>query len=643
MFGILIIFSQTLVFGSKIQVNDYDPDSTPQDHPAVVIDSTGNVFVAFQDKRLNSAGLYDIYFSRLLGDTFSNDVNLSQTDTINDKYPWMAVSDTNIYVLWQGTSDGTSWKVYFVTSHDGGITFSIPEELPGITVHNSTTSGVNDGPQPKIFVAGKKIYVVWVDDGTGVLRIKIARSDDGGNSFQDLGFVDKNPSNVNRDPDIYALNDSTVYVVWRWGTGGTNQDPHPWIAFAKSTDYGVTFTDSVIVLDDRSNVYRGNPRVSVNRSTGDIMVTWEDSRRSGGNATPDIYFALSTDDGESFGQNIRVSNWPSACDNYRSAFSTDINGNTAIVWNADPVTNDSFSIYLCAYADGNFGEPQSLYGTYTGNNAGSFGNNLYPPSIKVNIIDSTTYFYMVWQDYSEDPNGNIYYIKGKVITTKCDIDVYRDTLDVSGGIIDFDSLPAGPAYVSKYFLVVNADSINNPDTTDGYATSRVIRFYCDPIILRNSASGDTFTGFLEEYPRELGVGEQAICRLTLYIPEGKHTGDYTGTVILKGIDPDSSISKDSVVVVVHGPYPEENLDSLKVFPNPYKPGLSPEKIYFEGITSDATVNVYDLKGRRVFHMVESNNDGLISWDITGISSGVYVYVVKTSSGAIRKGKIAIIK
>ena len=197
--------------------------------------------------------------------------------------------------------------------------------------------------------------------------------------------------------------------------------------------------------------------------------------------------------------------------------------------------------------------------------------------------------------------------------------------------------------MSKYFLVVNADSINNPDTTDGYATSRVIRFYCDPIILRNSASGDTFTGFLEEYPRELGVGEQAICRLTLYIPEGKHTGDYTGTVILKGIDPDSSISKDSVVVVVHGPYPEENLDSLKVFPNPYKPGLSPEKIYFEGITSDATVNVYDLKGRRVFHMVESNNDGLISWDITGISSGVYVYVVKTSSGAIRKGKIAIIK
>ena len=54
-----------------------------------------------------------------------------------------------------------------------------------------------------------------------------------------------------------------------------------------------------------------------------------------------------------------------------------------------------------------------LINTYTSNTSGTFGNALYPPSIKEAMIDSTTYFFMVWQDISDDPNGNIYFIKGK--------------------------------------------------------------------------------------------------------------------------------------------------------------------------------------------------------------------------------------
>ncbi len=642
---LLFILGQHIVFGPRIQVNDPDPDSTLQNHPAVVIDDSANVYVAFQDGRDKYAGGNEIYFSRLCGDTFSRDINLSQSPSINDKYPWVAVSDTKVYVVWQGTSDGTSWKVYYAYSADGGNTFSAPETLPGITANNSTTSGVNDGPQPKISINGSKVYVIWVDDGTGTLRIKLARSDDGGITFQDLGIIDNNPGNVNRDPFVEVLEDTLVYVVWRWGTGGTNQDPHPWIAFTKSTDSGNSFSDGVIVLDDSSQVYRGNPGVDVNPTTKEIMVVWEDSRNSGGNATPDIWFTHSTDGGLNFAQNLQVNNWDTltTCDNYRANFSIDPEGKMAVVWNADPFTNDSFSVYMCGYADSVFGTPQALVNTYTSNTAGTFGNALYPPSIKEAMIDSTTYFFMVWQDISNDPNGNIYFIKGKVVTTLGDIDVYKDTLDLTNGVMDFDSLPAGPAYVSKYFLIVNSDSLNNPDTTDGPARGRLMHIYYNPITIYGP--NDSFTGFLETYPESLGIGETSLCKLTLYIPEGKHQGDYQGTVVINGMDKDSSITSDSFTVRVKGPYAEPTLDSLKVFPNPYKPVYSEPKVYFEGITSDAIVSVYDIKGRCVFNQQEqqTNPDGLIVWDVSRIASGIYIYIVKNSSGEIKKGKIAIMK
>ena len=640
---LIFMLIQNLVFGPRIQVNNFDPDSTLQNHPAVVIDDSENVYVAFQDGVDQYSGGDEIYFSKLCGDTFSTDINLSQSPSINDKYPWIAMSDSNIYVVWQGTSNGQDYKVYYTHSTDSGNTFSPPDTLPGVTINNSTTSGVNDGPQPKIAINGQKIYVVWVDDGTGTLRIKLARSDDGGNAFQDLGTVDNNPVNVNRDPFIDVLEDSLVYVVWRWGTGGTNQDPHPWIAFSKSTDSGNSFSNGVIVLDDSSQVYRGNPAVSVNPATKEIMVVWEDSRISGGNATPDIWFSHSTDGGTTFSPNIKVDNWvtPTTCDNYRANFSTDINGNMAVAWNADPFKSDSFSIYMCSYSDGAFGTPQELVNTYTSNTAGTFGNALYPPSIKETVIDSISYFFMVWQDLSEDPNGNIYYIKGKNVVVLGDLDVYKDTLDLTNGIMEFDSLPAGPAYVSKYFLIVNSDSLNNPDTTDGPAKDRLVHIYYNPITVYSPT--DSFTGFLETYPESLGIGEKSLCKLTLYIPEGKHQGDYQGTVIMNGLDKDSSITTDSFIVRVKGPYAEPSLDSLKVFPNPYKPAISAPKIYFEGITGDAIVNVYDVKGRSVFSEKETNSDGLITWDISNIASGVYIYVVKNSSGEIRKGKIAIMK
>jgi hypothetical protein len=293
-----------IVFGPWIRVDDAPGLFTHQaDHPITVVDESLNIYVVWQDDR-DGDTYYDIYFamSADTGMTFTTpNTRLSDSPDTNDVYPWLDVdSHGNIYVVWQSWVSG-AWKIYLSKSMDGGATFSPADTLNGIQVSNSFDSGINFGPQPKIAVDSQSgsttyVYVVWADDRTGSIQIRLAVSVDEGTTFQDLGIVDHNLTNVNRHPYV-ALDDSGyVYVAWAGGTSGSNQDPHPFIYLNRSTDYGQSFmATDVKVNDEDTEHFRGNPTVAVNRANGNILVCWEDSRRAGGNANPDLWFARSTD------------------------------------------------------------------------------------------------------------------------------------------------------------------------------------------------------------------------------------------------------------------------------------------------------------------------------------------------------------
>lgn len=664
----LVLLAQqggTIVYGPRIQVNDPDPDSTLQNHPAVVIDDSLRIFVAWQDDR-DQDGMYDIYFSKLdhyLDTVFTPDLPISDTSLsgFDELFPRIAVDRDNIYVIWQATTDGTSWKVYFAKSSDAGSTFTAPDTLPGITIYNSTTSSVNSGPQPKIAVDSRSsldttfIYVSWVDDSTGALRIRLARSIDQAVSFQNLGILDDNAGNVNRDPDITVDSTGTLFAVWRWGTGGSNQDPHPWLGFNKSTDRGNTFLYShkIFLEDTLTNVYRGNPRITVNEGNGNILITWEDCRRHGGNADPDIFFTRSTDGGETFLDTaLQVNNIPTSLttyDNYRAAISIDQSGSMAVAWHSDPDASGRYSIYMCAYEDSlqQFGAGAPLYNTFTGVSPGTFGNNFYPPGLKVALIDSVSHFFLVWKDLSEDPQGNIYYVLGWVVVTAADLDIDNNALDVVNDTMDFGQAPAGPAYLKKHFRIVNTDTSDNPDSLDGPSLDSIIHLECPGVVLSAPGGATIDSGFVSGLPSGLAIGQSAQAELVLFIPEGTPPGTYSGFVTVIGTDPDSGQTADSFTVIIEGPEPEENLDSLKVFPIPFKPSQGHTKIYFEGLTSEATVYIYDVSGAVVKIIEESSDDtrqdGLATWDPADHASGIYFYVVTNPDGETKKGKLAIIK
>ncbi|UCE20253.1 MAG: hypothetical protein JSV84_07930 [Gemmatimonadota bacterium] len=108
---------------------------------------------------------------------------------------------------------------------------------------------------------------------------------------------------------------------------------------------------------------------------------------------------------------------------------------------------------------------------------------------------------------------------------------------------------------------------------------------------------------------------------------------------------------------------QEELDAIRVVPNPYVVGTSHEPPLPPGITSGrgtrliefrhlpkgATIYIFTSRGEHVKTLYHDNNiyDGTVSWDLKtkenlDIAYGVYFYVVESKVGT-KRGKIAIIK
>ncbi|MDH5186263.1 MAG: glycoside hydrolase [candidate division WOR-3 bacterium] len=549
-----------IVFEDWVRVDDA-PGLTnhPANHPQTIMDDNWVLYSVWEDDRDNDA-FYEIYFaiSTDTGQSWgTRNINLSLNPEINDIYPWLAVDENNLYVVWQQSLQNDTWEVFITKSTDMGNTWTNPVEVPGITVVNNLSSGINVGPQPKLTVDSKSnpdttfLYLLWADNGTGKIQIKLARSTDFGESFVDLGIIDNNLENVNRNPYIVVDDSGWVHCAWARGTGGTNQDPHPWIGYNRSQNRGNTFlANDIIVNDDFSEVYRGNPSMTYNPGNGDVLISWEDSRRASGNANPDIWFSKIHRDSLSFIPNKRVNWWGADTsikyDNFKSVIRMDPKGIMVAAWHDDPERNGSYGIHLAAYSDTNrrFSNSQSLIQTYTGTSGANFGNAFYAPSLFVKALidtaenDTITHFFLVWQDFREDSlGGNIYSVHGKVVKILGDLDVDNDSLDVKNDTLLVRAGTPGQEYIPYArgaFILANTSESYNPDPEDGPSQSRIdsLRYYG----VLTSPRGRIDSIIIYNLPGSLSKGQTVVCTLALYIPAGTPDGDYTGVITIEGKD-----------------------------------------------------------------------------------------------------------
>ena len=648
-----------IVFGPWVRVDDA-PGTTghPANHPQMVMDTSHAMYTVWQDDR-NNTTRYQIFFSKStnLGTTWSANRNLSTglPGNLSHIYPWVAVDTRkNLFVVWQAIQ-GNQWKVYFTRSTDAGATWTSADTVQGLAVRNSTTSNINSGPQPKIAVDSKSrtdstyLYLAWVDDGAGTLRIAFARSVSLGTPFGNQILADHNAGNVNREPDLAVSDSGIVHLVWRWGTGGSNQDPHPWIGHLKSMDHGMSFpTPDVLVLDDTSNVYRGNPTVTVNSRNDNVLVSWEDSRVRSGNSGPDIFFARSTNGGTSFGPNTRANRFSPdpTTENRKPAISIDSGGIAVVAWH-DNYNSTRFGIHMAAYNDTTnvFGTPpSSLFNTYTENNGGAFGTNLYPPCLRVVTIDTVPNFFLVWQDLSEDPAGNIYFVRGWVVKEFADLDIYNDALDVHGNLMDFGKVAAGPPRQVKSFQLVNTDATHNPDP-DGPSLDTLLVNVRPVSVTLTGPNGATFDARVT-VPTTLRQGQVQTGTVTLRVPDAQPPGVYQGPIVVQGAGRDTfDVASDTFNLRVEVGNPL-NLGQFKIMPNPFKAKEGHLKIYFYGLPAGCKVRIYDLSGASVKELQNTQNNGTVAWDPMhdpDVASGIYLYYVTYGQKDIQKGKLSVIK
>src|SRR5215217_1266726 len=288
--------------------------------------------------------------------------------------PNVAVSGSNLYVVWEDTSSGNR-EILLIRSHDGSNFTSIQ------TLSNSPGESFD----PRIAVSGSNVYVVWEDTATdGSSEVKFAKSADNGATF---GSV-QNLSNQSRDstnPNI-AVSGSNLYVVWSGLSTNATADAGPEVMLARSADNGATF-GSVQNLSNNTGDST-NPNVAVSGSN--LHVVWEDD--SSGNS--EIVMLRSTNSGASFNTSRNLSNSPGESLDPRIAVS---GSNVYVVWEDYSLGNSTSSEIMLIRSVNrglNYASAQSL--------SKSPGESVDP-----RIAVSGSNVYVVWEDTAAAVSSDI--------------------------------------------------------------------------------------------------------------------------------------------------------------------------------------------------------------------------------------------
>ena len=282
--------------------------------------SGNNVYITWRD---DTPGNNDIFFavSNNNGTSFGTPINLSN-NTGSSVFPKIAVSGNNVYVTWQDDTPGNR-EIFFAVSNNNGASFGSP-----INISNNTTDFTLE---PQIATSGNNVYVAWEDATPGDFDIFFRTSNNNGTSFGPTINISNN-TDSSFNPRI-AVSGNNVYVTWEDSTPGNND-----ILFAVSNNNGASFGSPINISNNTGNSLDAQIAVSGNN----VYVTWFDNTPSGGTILdpPDILFAVSNNNGASFGPTINISNNTGASFNPQIAVS---GNNVYVTWYDDtPGNNDIF-------------------------------------------------------------------------------------------------------------------------------------------------------------------------------------------------------------------------------------------------------------------------------------------------------------
>ncbi len=284
-----LIYLSILLFISISIRAQWQPEVRLTNDPALTYNSfsgarsiavNGNyIHSTFTDDR---AGNFDVYYKRSTdgGVSFEADRQLT-TDVFNSHNSAIAVSGSNVYIVWYDSRDGNR-ELYYSLSNDNGDTWSADTRL---------TNNPGESWHPSVTVSGSVVQIVWHDDTPGNNEIFYKRSNDGGNTWTaDMQL--SNTSGSSNMPGI-AVSGSNVHVCWYDSTAGNWE-----IYYKRSTDGGSSWgADTRLTNNTASSLY---PSIAVSGSN--VHIAWTDNR----NGPLSILYKRSTNGGTSWGSDIAM-------------------------------------------------------------------------------------------------------------------------------------------------------------------------------------------------------------------------------------------------------------------------------------------------------------------------------------------------
>lgn len=309
----------------------------------------------------------------------------------------------------------------------------------------------NEQWAPSLAVYENIVYITWWDIQNDTEAVYISKSTDGGENFTEGNKIDGLPHSLN----IVVGSTGIIYAVFYYSGN---------ISFTKSTDGGEYFTTPVKVNDGQGDGFCSLPEIAVDLNDN-IYVVWNDNRNHlplDKSSNFDIYFAISTDKGNAFGEDIRVNDDISMSDQVGPDIAVSKGGEVFVVWtderNDDASTSGvDWDIYLARY----------------NKNDDSFDDNIkvcQDPTNKVqdspNIaIDNPGNIFVTWIDNRERPGDEssthkIYLSKSNLANLVFGPDTY--VTSGTGGLIATDDKGICITTRSQFVYSEDGESFSEP-------------------------------------------------------------------------------------------------------------------------------------------------------------------------------------
>ncbi|UCH90164.1 MAG: exo-alpha-sialidase [Thermoplasmata archaeon] len=283
---------------------NYTDNETLQKYPDIAVDSAGVIYVIWQDTREGRSDS-DLYMAKSSdgGNTFGDNFRVDDNGTgpYDQIHPCMEIDENdNIYVVWEDERNSkTDYDIYFTNSSDSGVTFS-----PNVLVDDDTSLRLQKSPRLAVKVEGAttEIYVVWQDERRAPTNydIMFSKSTDGGKTWGD-GLDNDNDIEINdmvvsaqEHPSIALDSNGHIFVTW----DDEREENYKNIYMSNSTDGGATWSTNWNITDYATGTSdQTHPVVSAYNNY--MTIAWIDNRH--GVAQSDVFFALSDDNGATFG------------------------------------------------------------------------------------------------------------------------------------------------------------------------------------------------------------------------------------------------------------------------------------------------------------------------------------------------------